>query len=43
MNHVTWALIGMVGYSFTTLLVKLATRNGRLSSFFLLAGNSGGK
>ncbi len=37
MNHVTWALIGMVGYSFTTLLVKLATRDGRLSSFLVLA------
>jgi transporter family protein len=37
MNHVAWALIGMVGYSFTTLLVKLATRDGRLSSFLVLA------
>lgn len=37
MNHVTWALIGMVGYSFTTLLVKLATRTGQFSSFLVLA------
>ncbi|HEY3854498.1 MAG TPA: EamA family transporter [Verrucomicrobiae bacterium] len=37
MNHITWALIGMVGYSFTTLLVKLATRNGQFSSFLVLA------
>jgi transporter family protein len=37
MNHITWALIGMIGYSFTTLLVKLATRNGQFSSFLVLA------
>lgn len=37
MNYATWALIGMVGYSFTTLLVKLATRAGRFSSFLVLA------
>ena len=37
MNHITWALIGMVGYSFTTLLVKLATRSGQFSSFLVLA------
>ncbi|HEX4342674.1 MAG TPA: EamA family transporter [Verrucomicrobiae bacterium] len=37
MNHITWALIGMVGYSFTTLFVKLATRGGHFSSFLVLA------
>ena len=37
MNYITWALIGMVGYSFTTLLVKLATRSGQFSSFLVLA------
>ncbi len=37
MNHVAWALIGMVGYSLTTLLVKLATRDGRFPSFLVLA------
>ena len=37
MNHITWALIGMVGYSFTTLLVKFATRSGQFSSFLVLA------
>lgn len=37
MNYVAWALIGMVGYSFTTLLVKLATRSGVFSSFLVLA------
>ena len=37
MNRITWALIGMVGYSFTTLLVKFATRSGQFSSFLVLA------
>jgi transporter family protein len=37
MNYITWALIGMVGYSFTTLLVKFATRSGQFSSFLVLA------
>jgi transporter family protein len=37
MNYIAWALIGMVGYSFTTLLVKLATRSGQFSSFLVLA------
>jgi transporter family protein len=37
MNHITWALIGMVGYSLTTLLVKFATRTGQFSSFLVLA------
>ncbi|HEY3662048.1 MAG TPA: EamA family transporter [Chthoniobacterales bacterium] len=37
MNYVTWALIGMVGYSLTTLLMKLAIRGGQFSSFLVLA------
>jgi transporter family protein len=37
MNYITWALIGMAGYSFTTLLVKLSTRSGQLSAFVVLA------
>jgi transporter family protein len=37
MTYITWALIGMVGYSLTTLLVKLATRGGHFSSFLVLA------
>jgi transporter family protein len=37
MNYIVWALIGMIGYSFTTLLVKLATRSGQFSSFLVLA------
>ena len=37
MNYITWALIGMAGYSVTTLLVKLATRSGHFSSFLVLA------
>lgn len=37
MGYVGWALLGMVGYSLVTLLVKLATRSGEASSFFVLA------
>jgi transporter family protein len=37
MNYITWALIGMAGYSLTTLLVKFATRSGQFSSFLVLA------
>jgi hypothetical protein len=37
MNYVSWALTGMVSYSLVTLFVKLATRNGRLSGFLVLA------
>jgi hypothetical protein len=29
MNYITWALIGMAGYSFTTLLVKCALAGQR--------------
>ena len=35
--YVIWALIGMVGYSLTTLFMKLAIRDGRFSSFLVLA------
>ena len=35
--YVVWALIGMIGYSFTTLFVKLAVRTGHISSFAVLA------
>lgn len=37
MNYITWALVGMVGYSLTTLLMKLAIRGGQFSSFLVLA------
>ena len=37
MGYVGWALLGMVGYSLVTLLVKLATRSGEVSSFYVLA------
>ena len=37
MGYLAWAITGMVGYSLVTLLVKLATRSGRFSSFFVLA------
>ena len=37
MGYVGWALLGMVGYSLVTLLVKLATRDGEASSFYVLA------
>ena len=37
MGYVGWALLGMVGYSLVTLLVKLATRGGGVSSFYVLA------
>jgi transporter family protein len=35
--YIVWALIGMIGYSFTTLFVKLAVRTGHISSFAVLA------
>ena len=37
MNHIAWALTGMIGYSLTTLFVKLATRDGTLAGFRVLA------
>jgi transporter family protein len=36
-TYLLWALIGMVGYSFTTLFVKLAVRTVHISSFMVLA------
>lgn len=35
-SYLLWAVIGMIGYSVTALLVKLATQSGRFSSFFVL-------
>ncbi len=37
MGYVGWALLGMEGYSLVSLFVKLATRSGDVSSFFVLA------
>jgi transporter family protein len=37
LNYVAWAILGMIGYSLVTLLVKLATRSGQFSSFLVLA------
>lgn len=37
MNHIGWALIGMAGYSATTLLVKLAARTGEVGAYAVLA------
>jgi len=36
-SYIYWALLGMVGYSFTTLFTKLAERSGDVSSFMVLA------
>ena len=35
-SYLVWSFIGMIGYSLTALLVKLATQSGRFSSFFVL-------
>jgi bacterial/archaeal transporter family protein len=35
-SYFVWAFIGMIGYSVTALLVKLATQSGRFSSYFVL-------
>lgn len=35
-SYLLWAVIGMIGYSVTATLVKLATQSGRLSSYFVL-------
>ena len=35
-SYLVWAFIGMIGYSVTALLVKLATQSGRFSSYFVL-------
>ena len=40
-SYVLWAVIGMVGYSVTAMLVKLATQSGRFSSYFVLMISSG--
>jgi len=37
MNYIGWALLGMAGYSATTLFVKLATRHHVLPAFNVLA------
>jgi len=35
-SYLLWAVIGMLGYSVTAMLVKLATQSGRFSSYFVL-------
>src|SRR5262249_49991522 len=35
-SYLLWAVIGMIGYSLTAMLVKLATQSGRFSSYFVL-------
>ena len=35
-SYLLWATIGMIGYSLTAMLVKLATQSGRFSSYFVL-------
>ena len=40
-SYVLWAVIGMVGYSVTAMLVKLATQSGRFSGYFVLMISSG--
>ena len=37
MHYISWALLGMAGYSVTTVLVKLSTRSGELTAFSILA------
>jgi bacterial/archaeal transporter family protein len=39
-SYLLWAGIGMIGYSVTALLVKLATESGRFSSYFVLMVSS---
>jgi transporter family protein len=36
-SYVLWALLGMAGYSFMTLFVKLAERSGEASTYMVLA------
>jgi bacterial/archaeal transporter family protein len=36
-SYIFWALLGMAGYSFTTLFVKLAERSGSASTYMVLA------
>ena len=40
-SYLFWAFLGMIGYSLTALLVKLAMRSSRFSSFFVLMIASG--
>jgi bacterial/archaeal transporter family protein len=35
-SYLLWAVIGMIGYSVTATLIKLATQSGRFSSYFVL-------
>jgi len=35
-SYLLWAFIGMIGYSVTATMVKLATQSGRFSSYFVL-------
>jgi hypothetical protein len=34
-SYIYWALLGMVGYSLTTLFTKLAERSGEVSSYMV--------
>jgi transporter family protein len=36
LHYIAWALLGMVGYSLTTLFVKLAARTGEFGAFAVL-------
>jgi bacterial/archaeal transporter family protein len=36
-SYIFWALLGRVGYSFTTLFVKLAVQSGAVSNYMVLA------
>ena len=38
--YLLWAVIGMIGYSVTALLVKFATQSGRFSGYFVLMVSS---
>src|SRR5262245_42343424 len=39
-SYIYWALLGMVGYSLTTLFTKPAERSGEVSSYMVLAVSS---
>ncbi|PYL49969.1 MAG: hypothetical protein DMF40_00650 [Verrucomicrobia bacterium] len=39
-SYLLWAVIGMIGYSVTALLVKFATQSGRFSGYFVLMVSS---
>lgn len=36
-SYIFWALLGMAGYSFTTLFVKIAERSAAVSTYMVLA------